>query len=70
MALSAMLVVGAALVVRSLVSLQRTNLGFDPHDLYMLDSRTSRRFSHDELGGGVARGVRRTESSGCPAYAR
>ncbi len=36
MALSAMLVVGAALVVRSLASLQRTDLGFDPHDLYML----------------------------------
>ncbi len=37
MALSAMLVVGAALVVRSLASLQRTNLGFDPHGLYALD---------------------------------
>ncbi len=37
MALSAVLVVGAALVVRSLVSLQRTNLGFDPHGLYAID---------------------------------
>jgi predicted permease len=37
MALSAVLVVGAALVVRSLVSLQRMNLGFDPHGLYAID---------------------------------
>ncbi len=37
MALSAMLVVGAALVVRSLSSLQHTNLGFDPHGLYAID---------------------------------
>jgi len=37
MALSAVLVVGAALVVRSLVSLQRTNLGFDPKGLYAID---------------------------------
>jgi putative ABC transport system permease protein len=37
MALSAMLIVGAALVVRSLVSLQHTNLGFDPRGLYALD---------------------------------
>jgi predicted permease len=37
MALSAVLVVGAALVVRSLVSLQRTSLGFDPHGLYAID---------------------------------
>jgi len=37
MALSAMLVVGAALVVRSLSSLQHTNLGFDPRGLYAID---------------------------------
>ena len=36
MALSAMLVVGAALVVRSLTSLQSTQLGFDPRGLYSL----------------------------------
>jgi putative ABC transport system permease protein len=37
MALSAMLIVGAALVVRSLSSLQHTNLGFDPRGLYAVD---------------------------------
>jgi predicted permease len=37
MALSAMLIVGAALVVRSLASLQHTNLGFDPHGLYAIN---------------------------------
>ena len=37
MALSAMLIVGAALVVRSLANLQHTDLGFDPRGLYALD---------------------------------
>src|SRR5262249_35206826 len=36
MALSAMLIVGATLVVRSLVRLQRTDLGFDVSGLYTL----------------------------------
>jgi putative ABC transport system permease protein len=36
-ALSAMLVVGSALVVRSLASLQHTDLGFDPRGLYGMD---------------------------------
>ncbi|HEX4681895.1 MAG TPA: ABC transporter permease, partial [Gemmatimonadaceae bacterium] len=37
MALSAVLVVGATLLVRSVVNLQRTDLGFDPHGLYVLE---------------------------------
>src|SRR5581483_5783439 len=34
MALSAMLVVGASLAVRSVINLQHTDLGFDPSNLY------------------------------------
>jgi predicted permease len=34
MALSATLVVGAALLVRTVINLQHADLGFDPHDLY------------------------------------
>jgi putative ABC transport system permease protein len=37
MALSGMLIVGAALVVRSLANLEHTDLGFDPHGLYALN---------------------------------
>jgi putative ABC transport system permease protein len=42
MALSAMLIVGAALVVRSLTSMQQTDLGFDPRGLYTVDLIASR----------------------------
>ena len=36
MALSAMLVVGATMLIRSVINLQRADLGFDPHGLYAL----------------------------------
>jgi predicted permease len=41
MALSAMLLVGAALLVRSVVKLQQVDVGFDPHRLYSMEVNLS-----------------------------
>jgi len=42
MALSAMLVVGATMLVRSVINLQRANLGFEPRGLYALTLTASK----------------------------
>lgn len=65
MALSALLIVGAALVVRSLASLQATDLGFDARGLYTLYLTGSRGLAPDAQAAMVAEFVERVR--GVPA---
>lgn len=58
MALSAMLVVGATMLVRSVINLQRANLGFEPRGLYTLSlSAAKAHFPSDAARGEVMRAV-------------
>lgn len=56
MALSGVLLVGAALLVRSVVNLERADLGFDPRGLYVqtIPLEDSLRFPTDEVRAGYA----------------
>ncbi|MFI5228905.1 MAG: ADOP family duplicated permease [Gemmatimonadales bacterium] len=58
MALSATLVVGASLLVRSVINLQRADLGFDSHGLYALSLTAPRgHFANDAARGALFRTV-------------